>query len=142
VADFLDIALDIGEINQLTGGIKATPYFEDYLHQIIESVGGEGASDSPDSFDLANMHQTILAIAPKIEAIAVRVQQLEEMVGVSDRARLAKIETEIQNMQNVQSAQITAKLAQTDKAIEELLGSLAAISAEQAAIRQLLRSVV
>jgi len=141
VANYLDLALDIGEINQNTGGIKATPYFEDYLHQIIEAVGGEGASDSPDSFDLANLHQTLLSIQPQIAGLVERVQQLEEAVNVSDRARLAKVETDVQSMQNEPRLQLSAKLAQVERMVQELQGEMSALSAAQAAIRQQLNNV-
>ena len=48
MANYLDIALPIVEPvlddeGKETGELKATPYFEDYLYQIVKSMGGEGA---------------------------------------------------------------------------------------------------
>ena len=43
MADYLDIALPIIEKDPDTGEFKATPYFEDYLYQLVQATGGEGA---------------------------------------------------------------------------------------------------
>ena len=43
MADYLDTDQDIVEIDPITKGFKATPYFEDYLYKIISTLGGEGA---------------------------------------------------------------------------------------------------
>jgi len=43
MADHLDTDLAIVEIDPITKEFKATPYFEDYLFNIIFSLGGEGA---------------------------------------------------------------------------------------------------
>ena len=43
MADYLDIALPIIEKDPDTGELKATPYFEDYLYQLVQATGGEGA---------------------------------------------------------------------------------------------------
>jgi len=43
MAEYLDIALPIVEKDPDTGEFKATPYFEDYLYQIVRATGGEGS---------------------------------------------------------------------------------------------------
>jgi len=43
MANYLDIALPIIEKDPATGEFKATPYFEDYLYQIVRATGGEGS---------------------------------------------------------------------------------------------------
>jgi hypothetical protein len=43
MADYLDIALPITEKDPQTGEVKATPYFEDYLYQLVKATGGEGS---------------------------------------------------------------------------------------------------
>ncbi len=43
MADYLDIALPIIEKDPDTGEFKATPYFEDYLYQLVKATGGEGS---------------------------------------------------------------------------------------------------
>lgn len=44
MADHLDIALPIVTKDDLTGEYKATAYFENYLYEIISTLGGEGAT--------------------------------------------------------------------------------------------------
>ena len=44
MAEYLDIAQPIIEIDNETKEFKATPYFEDYLFQIIQGLGGEGST--------------------------------------------------------------------------------------------------
>jgi len=42
-AKYLDLALPIVEKDPETGEWKATPYFEDYLYEIVKATGGEGS---------------------------------------------------------------------------------------------------
>jgi hypothetical protein len=42
MADFLDKDLAIAEIDPITKEIKATAYLEDYLYNVVISIGGEG----------------------------------------------------------------------------------------------------
>ena len=44
MAEYLDIAQPIIEIDPDTKEFKATPYFEDYLFNIIQGLGGEGST--------------------------------------------------------------------------------------------------
>ena len=44
MAEFLDIAQPIIEVDPDTKELKATPYFEDYLYGIIAALGGEGST--------------------------------------------------------------------------------------------------
>jgi len=43
MANYLDLALPIVEKDPDTGEWKATPYFEDYLYELVKATGGEGA---------------------------------------------------------------------------------------------------
>ena len=43
MASYLDLALPIVEKDPDTGEWKATPYFEDYLYELVKATGGEGA---------------------------------------------------------------------------------------------------
>lgn len=43
MAEFLDIAQPIIELDVATNEFKATPYFEDYLYSLVTAVGGEGS---------------------------------------------------------------------------------------------------
>lgn len=43
-SDYLNTDLAICEIDPVTNEIKATPYFEDYLFKIVNSLGGEGST--------------------------------------------------------------------------------------------------
>lgn len=47
MANYLDLAMPI-VVKDDNGTFKATPYFEDYLFQIITSIGGEGAESIVD----------------------------------------------------------------------------------------------
>ena len=69
MAENLDIDQPIVLIDPGTKEFKATPYFEDLLFGIVESIGGEGESEPTDSFDLVNMHQTLLSLPAKISAL-------------------------------------------------------------------------
>lgn len=53
MADLLDTDLPIAEI--IDGEIKVTPYFEEFLFQIINTVGGEGGKDISDHTNLSNI---------------------------------------------------------------------------------------
>ena len=48
MASYLDLALPIIEKDPDTGELKATPYFEDYLYQLVKATGGEGAGGITD----------------------------------------------------------------------------------------------
>ena len=43
MATYLDLEMPIVEKDPDTGHFKATPYFEDYLYQLVFGLGGEGA---------------------------------------------------------------------------------------------------
>ena len=43
MADNLDIDQPIAEVDPVTKEIKATPYFETYLYNIVSTIGGEGS---------------------------------------------------------------------------------------------------
>lgn len=43
-AEYLDANQPIVEIDPLTKELKATPYFEDYLYNIVRTIGGEGST--------------------------------------------------------------------------------------------------
>ncbi len=58
MADFLDLAMPIVEKDD-NGDLIATPYFEDYLFQIINSIGGEG-SDIAATVESARKIDTLL----------------------------------------------------------------------------------
>lgn len=47
MADKLDIDQALMEFDPQTKEMKATPYFEDYLFQFVNDLGGEGSSPIP-----------------------------------------------------------------------------------------------
>lgn len=47
MAEKLDVDQPLMQQDPVTGEMKATPYFEDYLFQFVNDLGGEGASPIP-----------------------------------------------------------------------------------------------
>ena len=102
---FLDIALDIGEKNPDTGGIKATNYFEDYLHEIIDAMGGE-TSESVVTDATASL---------MLAALQAKVSNLEKELANVDQANqeLLPLRSKVSNLEK--------DLSNVDQANQELL---------------------
>ncbi|GAF74808.1 unnamed protein product [marine sediment metagenome] len=77
MADKLDINQDLILVDDLTKGLKATPYFEDFLYKIIHSIGGEGVSIGDEVFGVNVSSNPILPA--QIKSLAGRVGTLESM---------------------------------------------------------------
>tara|TARA_R110000868_G_scaffold142824_1_gene360344 strand:- start:1823 stop:2398 length:576 start_codon:yes stop_codon:yes gene_type:complete len=81
MAFYLDLALDIGELNEQTGGFKATPYFEDYLHSIIQAVGGEGSETINDIDSSAVLSDKVPYLTALVLSLRKKVAHLEGTIS-------------------------------------------------------------
>jgi hypothetical protein len=72
MAEYLDTDLPIVEIDPVTKELKATPYFENYLYNIIFSLGGEGAEPVSGNNEVNH--------AVDIPALSARVKFLQRTI--------------------------------------------------------------
>ena len=72
MADYLDLVQPI--VNDKN---EATAYFEDYLFQIIQNLGGEGSSSIEDGLTTAEEAFGVTWLKGQVNQIAKRVEQLE-----------------------------------------------------------------
>ena len=111
MANFLDIALPIVEKNEL-GEFRATPYFEDYLFQIINSIGGEGAETSLD------------------DSLSLLV--------AANQAKVSKLEKDLLNIDHPNQSMLTSKISAHDERLSNLEQLVSELSSENAYLRALL----
>jgi hypothetical protein len=60
-------------------GVKATPYFEELIFQIIEDLGGGDGNAVDDNLNLAVVPS--MAAAGQLNDLTKRIQNLEQMIG-------------------------------------------------------------
>lgn len=102
MAHNLDIAMPIG-IDEDGKEINATPYFEDYLHDIIFSLGGEGAEPVPiNEISQVDFHTT----SARLKTLSRRVGELENESGPHRLDSTVK-QIEIDTMNFVAKVKIT-----------------------------------
>ena len=90
MADNLDIGQPLVEPDPDTGELKATPYFEEYLFQIVQLQGGEG-STLPDNIDqLANLGSGWVSLLPRVTEV--------EKTTIDNTQNIALILSEIGNL--------------------------------------------
>ena len=89
MAEYLDVAQPIIEIDSLTKEFKATAYFEDYLYRIIQGLGGEGAPSTGDSISTTVSADKIPYLFGLVYTLGKKVSQLE--AGASNSVMAAAI---------------------------------------------------
>ena len=134
MAKFLDIALDIGEKNPETGGIQATQYFEDYLHEIIDAIGGESEDlvviDPSPNLSIAGLQAKVAGFEKKLDEVDQANQGLLPLR--SEVSGLEKKLTEID--QENQVIPLRSKVS----VIEKTLNDLASLHNETPQVRTLI----
>ena len=85
MADYLDLVQPI--VNDKN---EATAYFEDYLFQIIQNLGGEGSSSIEDGLTTAEEAFGVTWLKGQVNQIAKRVEQLEGATQQRADTRLLK----------------------------------------------------
>lgn len=88
MAQNLDTALPIVEKDEF-GEYKATPYFEDYLHSIISSLGGEGAQPVSGNNEV-NHAIDLPALMARIKQIEIDTMGFVGKVKTSNYTAIAK----------------------------------------------------
>jgi hypothetical protein len=85
MATYLDLAMPIVEKDPDTGEFTATPYFEDYLYQLVFGLGGEeGESAALDALDLSNMLLSLQPVLPALASLKNRTDELEQLLAASN----------------------------------------------------------
>ena len=117
---FLDIALDIGEKNPDTGGIKATNYFEDYLHEIIDAMGGEISESVVTDATASLMLAALQAKVDSLEKDIAEVSQLSQVIPL--RAKVSDLENNIENLNQANQTVIplNSKVSQLESELSNL----------------------
>ena len=81
MAEFLDIAQPIIQIDPDTRELKATAYFEDYLFQIIQSLGGEGSSIISEVVASGVQSDKVPYLFGLVATLSKKVSDLESQLG-------------------------------------------------------------
>ena len=93
MAEFLDIAQPIIEVDRDTNEMVATSYFEDYLYRIIQAVGGEGA-------DTINTTIINSGLAAKLPFLFGLVSSMSKKLGsLQDQVRDSKTQSAVKQLE-------------------------------------------
>ena len=90
MSEYLDLSLPIVEKDPDTGEYKATPYFEDYLHSLVVSTGGEGSTtvnevlaSSLNSDKVPFLTGLILSIKSKVSSLEAGMLQVDKVASLT-----------------------------------------------------------
>jgi len=120
MAEKLDIDQEL-IYKDASGLLRATPYFEDYLFNLIEAVGGEGSTSSVDAFDLANLNQAIIGLPEKVNELKKYTENLEQQINIPYLiAKIESLRKEVENLQKIEPSKLMSKLSNQDKRIDDL----------------------
>jgi hypothetical protein len=106
----LDLSMPIVEKDD-NGTFKATPYFEDYLFQIINSIGGEGAELDTSSSSL------IASLLSKITKLEKTVEDLSQLNPIP--ANLSGVHSRIDNLEQLAPASLRGELSKTNNRLDD-----------------------
>jgi len=81
MAEYLDLAQPIIEIDNETKEFKATPYFEDYLFQIIQAIGGEGSTTINEIISSSLQSDKVPYLFGLVHTLSKKVSDLEAQLG-------------------------------------------------------------
>ena len=93
---------------------QATPYLEDYLYNLINVLGGEGADP------LSDTPIEIFTLASKLAAEQAKIKQLERDSEIPLLARLAALEKRVKEMERDDEISVLARMHQAEKRINDL----------------------
>ena len=99
MANYLDLAMPIVEKDN-NGDFKATTYFEDYLFQIISSIGGEGAESIVDE----STSLLITSLQSKVANLENDLANIEHPDQSMSRSKIGNIEKELFNIEQLLSS--------------------------------------
>jgi len=107
MADYLDTDLAIAEIDPVTKEIKATPYFEDYLYNIIQTIGGEGSTVIQDLLTVTIAADKLDYMFGLTKSLKKQVDEINNVIDspIMDakvktiQAKLSEIESHFDNSQ-------------------------------------------
>jgi hypothetical protein len=117
----LSLVLPIVALDDDSGDYKATPYFEDYLFQLVNAMGGEGSEATPDSVQLSALHQQLIPLQGKASAL---------------EKGLANIEHPDQSMLRAKSANQSAEIEALTQLISSLLSQNASLRSALSSIKK------
>ncbi len=80
MASDLDVDQAIAYEDPITKELKATPYFEDYLFQVIQEFGGEGSDNPSVSFEESLYDSDLAYVAGQQRSVSQRVKDLENCI--------------------------------------------------------------
>lgn len=151
MAENLDVSQSLIEVDKETNEFKATPYFEEFLFQLVHSLGGENSSDTTDGFDLINLHQTLVSTPSKISQLKRQLKELEQLnenqALVSVPSKLSKLKSDtVENfdLANMHQTLVSMppKISELRKDAEEVEQLLSSVIAEHGYIRQILSKIL
>ena len=133
MAEFLELVMPIVDENN-----KATPYFEDYLFQIIQSVGGENSLNLDDvqaliksqssakiNKNTGDIKALINSIKPvnntKINKNAKNIESLHSLISPTNNAKINNNTRSIESLRNLARPNNNAKISNQGKTINGLL---------------------
>lgn len=94
MAELLELVLPI--IDMETG--RATPYFEDYLYRIIESIGGEGADSLT---DVVSLIQNQGMFSARLNESSKRIDELRGLIYSEYKASENKLKRRVDELEQV-----------------------------------------
>lgn len=78
MADKLDSDQTLVEPDESSGSMKATPYFEDFLFQLVADIGGEGGDTPTDALNLFSVNRVL---PPRVNQIRRDLDELGQLVS-------------------------------------------------------------
>lgn len=115
MASFLDIALPIVEKDS-NGDFVATTYFEDYLFDIINSIGGEGAESIVDE----SSSLLISLIQNKVAKLEKDILNIEHPDQSQVRAKIGKLEKDFLEIEHPDQSMVRADISKIKKELANL----------------------
>lgn len=81
MADYLDADLELIAPDPDTGELKATPYFEDYLYNIIAALGGEGSSVVGDLIAVTFESDKFAYYSGLVKTLSKQVEEIQHTIN-------------------------------------------------------------
>jgi len=138
-ASFLEIIQPIGHVDPITGEIKASQYFENYLYEIVNQIGGDTEDTPGDAFDLAIYPPELASVTGSVKAIKKRLDDIEESLdfGIIN-SRLASLSNKISIIEDEQdNTSLLSSLAQLKRDVDDIKVSIPQIESNHGIRRRL-----
>lgn len=131
MAENLDIDQPIVLVDPDTKEYKATPYFEDYLFQLVEDLGGEGSTSSAnDALDLSTMLLPLLGMPPKIDGNEKDIDDLEQVTAMVQPlfSLVPKVDCNEKNIEELE--QLVASLTSENSLLRSIISRFKFLKSE------------